>query len=615
MTQNLLPAAGTRGTETQSDTAALPGRARFLEASLSSIPDLIYAFDRERRFAYANPAMLALFGLSSEEMLGKTFDDLDYPPDLARLLNEHIDRVLEQDATVEDEVFFRDRTGEAHYFSYHWGPLHGEDGSPELVVGVSRDTTERRAFEEALRKSEARLRAATELVGVGIYSWDPQTGALHWDDRLRAMWGLPPGAPVDMHVYEAGIHPEDLPRVRDAIARCADPAGDGRYNIEYRVIGRDDGVTRHIATAGQTSFADDRAVGFIGAAIDVTAQRHNESRLRASEAQFRSFAEHSSNLIWMGDPAAEEVLYRSPAYERIWGVPPSEAPTGFRKWMEVVHPEDRQHVERALAAVMAGEVTQVEYRIVRSSDGALRSLRDTSFPIVDENGAVTLIGGITEDLTIEDVRQAYVVCGRAGEARRLAGIARVEGYRTRIFSSASSFLDVAPVLAAGCVLVDLRNLGQDGLSIPRELKARSIMLPTIVINAPGSDVSAAVSALKAGAADYVIVADEPSAKAALASAMAECLGAVRPITLDATATARIERLTRREREVLIGLVEGGTNKSIAQKLGISPRTVELHRAQVMNRLNASTLTELLQIALAAGITRSAPDAAAKREPT
>ncbi|WP_242098806.1 LuxR C-terminal-related transcriptional regulator, partial [Sphingomonas sp. CROZ-RG-20F-R02-07] len=60
-------------------------------------------------------------------------------------------------------------------------------------------------------------------------------------------------------------------------------------------------------------------------------------------------------------------------------------------------------------------------------------------------------------------------------------------------------------------------------------------------------------------------------------------------------------LTPREREVLVGLVEGGTNKSIAQKLGISPRTVELHRAQVMNRLNANTLTELLRIALAAGV--------------
>ena len=77
------------------------------------------------------------------------------------------------------------------------------------------------------------------------------------------------------------------------------PNGDGRYNIEYRVIGRNDGVTRHIATSGRTIFEHAAAVDFIGAAIDVTAQRRAEAAIRASEEQFRSFAEHSSSLIWI----------------------------------------------------------------------------------------------------------------------------------------------------------------------------------------------------------------------------------------------------------------------------------------------------------------------------
>lgn len=129
-------------------------------------------------------------------------------------------------------------------------------------MGVSRDTSERRSFEEALTRSEARLRAATELVGLGIYAWDSVTGALDWDERLRRMWGLAPDDPVDMAVYEAGIHPEDLPRVREAIAACVDPAGDGRYAIEYRVIGRDDCInpdtlrTLPAATAFAKAFFD-----------------------------------------------------------------------------------------------------------------------------------------------------------------------------------------------------------------------------------------------------------------------------------------------------------------------------------------------------------------------
>ncbi|MDB5725855.1 MAG: domain S-box protein, partial [Novosphingobium sp.] len=331
--------------------AELASQSRFLQATLSSIPDFVYAFDTQRRFVYANSAMLALFGLSANEMLGKNFADLHYPSDLANRLNAHIDRVLTDGLTVEDEVYYLSRTGYGAYFDLLWGPVRAEDGSIELVVGVSRDRTERRTIEEALKKNEGRLRAATELVGLGVYSWDPVTGALDWDERLRALWGLPPDLAVDMDVFEAGIHPDDLARVRNAIAACVDPDGNGRYKIEYRVIGRNDGVTRHIATSGLTTFNHGRAIGFIGAAIDVTAQRRTEAAIRASEEQFRSFAEHSSSLIWIGDPEAGKIIYRSGVFERIWGTPRDNAPTALSEWMDAVHPDDRQHVERALATV------------------------------------------------------------------------------------------------------------------------------------------------------------------------------------------------------------------------------------------------------------------------
>ena len=112
--------------------------------------------------------MLGLFGLSADEMRGKTFADLDYPAELAEQLNAYIDRVMSEGVTVEDEVFYRSPTGHAAHFGFLWGPVYAEDGSVELVVGVSRDTSERRAFEEALRKSGARLWAASELVGLGV---------------------------------------------------------------------------------------------------------------------------------------------------------------------------------------------------------------------------------------------------------------------------------------------------------------------------------------------------------------------------------------------------------------------------------------------------------------
>jgi PAS domain S-box-containing protein len=440
------------------------------------------------------------------------------------------------------------------------------------------------------------------------------TGALDWDERLHIMWGLAPGDPVDMAVYEAGIHPHDLPRVRDAIAACVDPAGDGRYAIEYRVIGRDDGVTRHIATSGRTEFENGRAVGFIGAAIDVSEQRRNEAAVRASDAQFRSFAENSSNLLWIAETASGAIIYRSAAFERIFGVPLDQGPGDLETWMGGVHPDDRSGVLRAFESVKGGEVTQYEYRILRAHDASVRWLRDTSFPIRDDHGAITRIGGIAEDLTKEDSRQVYIVSIKGSTARRLAGLVRAIGYHARIFDSAAAFLDIAPVLASGCVLVDLRKQREDGLSIPRELSTRSIGLPTIALDDPAAKTDAAVAAMKAGAIDFVLLGDEAVLRDKLREVLAERRAPVRLTTRNEEASAHIARLTPREREVLVGLVDGGTNKVIAQTLGISPRTVELHRSQVMNKLAAGSLTELGQIALAAGI---APSGAAgkARKPT
>lgn len=364
-------------------------------------------------------------------------------------------------------------------------------------------------------------------------------------------------------------------------------------------------MTRHILTSGRAAFERGRAISFIGAAIDISEQRRSEAAVRASETQLRRFAENSSNLLWIADVCAAAIVYRSAAFERIWGEPCGKVPVALAQWLEDVHPDDRAGVERALETVKGGEVAQYEYRIVRPSDGEVRSLRDTSFPIRDDHGDIRRIGGIAEDQTPDESRQVYVVSAAASKARRLADLVRTLGYQARIFEDAATFLDIAPVLTPGCVLVDLRKCRDEGLSIPRELKARSISLATLTLDDAGSGADAAVAAMKAGAIDYIMVDEEAALRARLGAALAECHAAVRPTTRDEIASAHVSRLTPREHEVLVGLVDGGTNKVIAQLLGISPRTVELHRAQVMSKLGAGSLTELGQIALEAGIGPSA----------
>src|SRR3954447_6029332 len=126
--------------------------------------------------------------------------------------------------------------------SRRWMLLAGRDLGDGTTAEYCLDITARKQAETVLHASEIRLQSAIDLVGLSPYTWDPATGALEWDARLKAMWGLPPDARVDHDVFLSAIHPEDRPRVEAAIARCTDPAGDGVYALEYRVIGIGDGV-------------------------------------------------------------------------------------------------------------------------------------------------------------------------------------------------------------------------------------------------------------------------------------------------------------------------------------------------------------------------------------
>ena len=367
------------------------------------------------------------------------------------------------------------------------------------------------------------------------------------------------------------------------------------------MIGRDDGLMRHIATSGRTTFVDRRAAGFIGAAIDLTTLRRAQAAAQAREAQFRSFAEHSTNLLWILDPRTGLIEYRSPAYEQILGQPREQAAERLEDWLIHLHPQDVARVRSALATVATGEVAHLEYRIIRPVDGDVRWLRDTSFPILDANGDVVKIAGIAEDLERHDGKQVYLVGASREEGRRLARLLRGAGLRARTFPTAAAFLEIAPFLAPGCVLVDLRRSRRDISSVMLELRARSIPLKAVVIGPEDGDVSFAVEAMKSGAADYL---QAPVADAALTASLASMtadLGAPPAEAAADGAAARLERLSSREHHVLSGLVDGGTNKSIALKLGLSPRTVELHRGQIMAKLNAGNLAELLQLALMAGL--------------
>jgi two-component system response regulator FixJ len=184
----------------------------------------------------------------------------------------------------------------------------------------------------------------------------------------------------------------------------------------------------------------------------------------------------------------------------------------------------------------------------------------------------------------------------------LGALLEASGYAAEAFESAEDFLARPSLPPSGCVLVDVRMPGMSGLELQRELKRRAIALAVVVITGHG-DIPMAVAALKAGAVDFL---EKPFDSDALLAAVEQAVSrAAPPGGAAVDLAARVEQLTPRERQVMDLVVAGLPNKAIAFRLGIAVRTVEIHRARVMDKIGARNLAHLVRLALQLGDFRPA----------
>jgi two-component system, LuxR family, response regulator FixJ len=174
---------------------------------------------------------------------------------------------------------------------------------------------------------------------------------------------------------------------------------------------------------------------------------------------------------------------------------------------------------------------------------------------------------------------------------------RAAGLSVRTYESATSFLEAAPKITSGCIITDVRMPGLSGIELLRRLQEMQIGLPVIVITGHG-DVPLAVEAMKCGAVDFLEKPfDDDVLLASVRAALNRSEESAAVEAERADIRARIAALTQRERDVLEGLVAGHPNKIIAFKLEISPRTVEIYRANLMTKMKAGSLSELVRMAV------------------
>ena len=569
-----------------------------LERMAIDAPCFVGIFDSDFRPVFLNTYGHRMVGLSEGEALDALSLASFFAPD------------------VRDEIMpplLLEGECEGEYRLQHFGGGKGakvkckafllRNGAGELIGACcfTIDQTLHLDFEARLMES-ARLKAAIELVGLGSYMLECQTGALHWDERLKALWGIPADTEPDELLWIQGIHPDDRARVQAVVDQALNPDGDGTYAVEYRVIGLQGASEYWISTFGQTHFEGCKPVSVTGAVLDVTSRKQAEARLPETEERFRRFAENSSDVIWILEPKHQRLEYLNPAFLPTWGMRCDEALRDIAIWRDSIHPEDRAVWAQTLEYVSAQlEAVTHEYRIVRP-DGSVRWIRDTTFPIRAAEGGMTQLGGIAHDISRREAVSVYVVEPDPQERQIKGALLRRAGQRVTTFPSQSAFLDVAAALTCGCVLVRTDDNSPEPFSLGRALKARRINLPVIFESALGGDVELAIAAMKTGAADVLQAPADPGAVlAAVACAMANVREQERDEREAMIARTQIALMSPREREVLDGLLGGGTNKTIARELGISPRTVEIHRARVMERLGAHTGSEAVMTAASAGL--------------
>jgi PAS domain S-box-containing protein len=155
----------------------------------------------------------------------------------------------------------------------------------EAVAERTWSSVQRAIAVAAMRDSEERLRLAKEAADLGVHDFDPATGKVRWDERVRELWGVGPDEPVDYATFERGLHPDDRAPTRAALDAALDPAGSGLFRHEYRVIHRTDGRVRTILATGRTAFEEGRAVRLVGTVQDITEQRRAERAMHEHESR------------------------------------------------------------------------------------------------------------------------------------------------------------------------------------------------------------------------------------------------------------------------------------------------------------------------------------------
>jgi PAS domain S-box-containing protein len=370
-----------------------------------AVPVLISFVDADRRYQFNNRRYEEWFGHSRDAIRGRHMREVLGEAAFERL-RPHVEAALGGRA-VEFEAEVPYREGGPRYIHANYVPDVRDDGVVAGFYVLVRDITQWRRGEARERElarevvaSEERLRLAKSAAQLGLHDYDVSSGTITWDDRSRELWGIESDEPVTFERWRASLDPRDRASAEQAVRRALDPAGNGHYLDQYRLLNPSDGTSRWIEATGQVSFEAGRAIRLVGTVQDITGRKQAEETIRFHAR----LLEEVGQAIIVTDTEGV-IIYWNRAAEDLYGW--SRAEALGRSVLETTPAEGTAVEARDILEHMrAGHSWSGEFE-VRRKDGSRRQALVTNTPMLDEEGRLTAIIGISVDISeLKRIQQA-----------------------------------------------------------------------------------------------------------------------------------------------------------------------------------------------------------------
>jgi PAS domain S-box-containing protein len=364
-----------------------------MQALFANIPDYVYFKDQNRRFVRASNSFCNLFRCSLEDIIGKKDEDL-FPKEIAEETANDDRQVIETGVPIISKV----EGGESIGAGGHWVlttklPWRDSKGNIIGLFGISKDITDRKRAEEALRKVEERYVLATKAARVGVWDWNVQNNEFYLDPNIKAILGYSDAEiPNDLEIWSNYIHPDDKLPVMEAFQDHMD-GNTLEFAYEHRMLHKDGSIRWIMARGTAIRDAQGNPVRVVGTDTDITHRKHAEEALRESEEKFKNLAEQSPNMIFINKKG--KVVYANRKCEEIMGYKRDEFYADDFNFYKLIAPESIPLVKKFFKKHMRGEeVEPYEYAIIRRNGQRIEGIITTK--LIDYEGDSAILGIVTD---------------------------------------------------------------------------------------------------------------------------------------------------------------------------------------------------------------------------